>query len=63
MTQITLQLEGVYKDYACGQVAHALRDINLSISQGERVVVMAPSGSGKSSPTTFIALRGIRKRR
>lgn len=28
---------------------HVLRDINLSVSQGERIVVCGPSGSGKST--------------
>ena len=28
---------------------HVLRDINLSITQGERIVVCGPSGSGKST--------------
>jgi general L-amino acid transport system ATP-binding protein len=28
---------------------HVLRDINLSVSEGERVVVCGPSGSGKST--------------
>ena len=28
---------------------HVLRDINLSISQGERIVICGPSGSGKST--------------
>ena len=28
---------------------HVLRDINLSVSQGERIVICGPSGSGKST--------------
>ncbi|MGH6875194.1 MAG: ATP-binding cassette domain-containing protein, partial [Aestuariivirgaceae bacterium] len=28
---------------------HVLRDINLTIYQGERIVVCGPSGSGKST--------------
>lgn len=41
-----VQLRGVnkwYDDY------HALRDINLQVGRGERVVVCGPSGSGKST--------------
>ena len=32
-----------------GNDFHVLRDINLSIAQGERIVVCGPSGSGKST--------------
>jgi ABC-type lipoprotein export system ATPase subunit len=53
MKQITVQLKKVHKDYACGQVVNALRDINLTVTQGERVAIMSPSGSGISSPTSF----------
>jgi putative ABC transport system ATP-binding protein len=49
MNERTLQLEKVCKNYGDGQVVHALRDIDLSVVQGERVAVMGPSGSGKSS--------------
>ena len=28
---------------------HVLKDINLKVSQGERIVVCGPSGSGKST--------------
>jgi putative ABC transport system ATP-binding protein len=54
MTQSTVQLEKVCKNYGNGQVVHALRDINLSVAQGERVAVMGPSGSGKSSLLNLI---------
>jgi len=41
-----IELEGVGKWYGDFQ---ALRDINLTINKGERVVVCGPSGSGKST--------------
>ena len=28
---------------------HVLRDINLSVAKGERIVICGPSGSGKST--------------
>jgi putative ABC transport system ATP-binding protein len=54
MTQITIKLDQVCKNYGDGQVVHALRDIDLSVAQGERVAVMGPSGSGKSSLLNLI---------
>lgn len=54
MTQSTVQLEKVCKNYGDSQVVHALRDIDLSVAQGERVAVMGPSGSGKSSLLNLI---------
>ena len=36
---------------------HALKDINLSIYEGERIVVCGPSGSGKS--TLIRCLNGL----
>ena len=62
MTEITIQMENVYKDYTCGLVLRPLRDINLSAAQGERVGIIGSSGSRKSSPT-FIALNRTGKRR
>ena len=41
-----IQLVGVHKWY--GQY-HVLKDINISVARGERIVVCGPSGSGKST--------------
>ena len=41
-----IQLQGVNKWY--GQF-HVLKDINLNVRQGERIVLCGPSGSGKST--------------
>jgi general L-amino acid transport system ATP-binding protein len=41
-----IQMIGVHKWY--GEF-HVLKDINLSVGQGERIVVCGPSGSGKST--------------
>ena len=54
MTLSTIQLQQVCKSYGDAKVVHALRDIDLSVAQGERVAVMGPSGSGKSSLLNLI---------
>ena len=41
-----IQMQGVNKWY--GQF-HVLKDINLNVAQGERIVLCGPSGSGKST--------------
>ena len=43
---LAIEFIGVHKWYG---TFHALRNINLSVSRGERIVVCGPSGSGKST--------------
>ncbi|MGB5202493.1 MAG: amino acid ABC transporter ATP-binding protein [Sedimenticolaceae bacterium] len=44
--ELTIELRGVHKWY--GQF-HVLKDINLEVQKGERIVICGPSGSGKST--------------
>ncbi len=44
--EVKIQLKGVNKWY--GEF-HVLKDINLTVRKGERIVVCGPSGSGKST--------------
>lgn len=41
-----IQITGMHKFYGS---FHALRDVNLTVAEGERIVVCGPSGSGKST--------------
>ncbi len=45
-THVMIHMDGVHKWY--GQF-HVLKDINLSVHTGERIVICGPSGSGKST--------------
>src|SRR3954468_18852458 len=45
-TEAAVEMSGVHKWY--GEF-HVLRDINLRVSKGERIVICGPSGSGKST--------------
>ncbi|MEN7342194.1 MAG: ABC transporter ATP-binding protein [Pseudomonadota bacterium] len=52
-----LQMNNVTKVYSTGLIqTHALRELKLSVSEGEFVAVTGPSGSGK---TTFLNIAGL----
>ncbi len=46
MTDAIIRVRGMSKWYGAFQV---LKDINLTVSKGERIVICGPSGSGKST--------------
>ncbi len=45
-TDVAVEMNGVHKWY--GEF-HVLKDINLKVMRGERIVICGPSGSGKST--------------
>ena len=45
-TEIAVSIENMNKWYG---TFHVLRDIDLTVYQGERIVIAGPSGSGKST--------------
>jgi general L-amino acid transport system ATP-binding protein len=45
-TDVAIEIEGMNKWYGD---FHVLKDINLKVMQGERIVIAGPSGSGKST--------------
>jgi putative ABC transport system ATP-binding protein len=56
MTDFTYELRGVAKSFGSGAAqVHAVRDVDLTIEQGEFVSLAGPSGSGK---TTLLQLLG-----
>lgn len=54
MKQI-IEMSGINKYYSVGESKfHALKDINLQVSDGEFLAVLGPSGSGKSTLMNLI---------
>ena len=50
-SDLAVRMEGVNKWYGS---FHALKDIELSVNRGERIVICGPSGSGKSTLIRWI---------
>jgi len=56
MTKKAIEIQGLYKDYnTAAGVFPVLKDVNLTIDDGDYVAIMGPSGSGKS---TFMNILG-----
>ena len=50
-----LELKNIYKNYTQGKMdVPVLKDISLSVDEGEYVAIMGPSGSGKTTLMTII---------
>ena len=50
-----LELHNIYKTYIQGKMeVPVLKDISLSVNEGEYVAIMGPSGSGKTTLMNII---------
>lgn len=50
-----LELKGIYKDYIQDKmIVPVLKNVNLSVEEGEYVAIMGPSGSGKTTLMNII---------
>ena len=50
-----LELKNIYKNYTQGKMdVPVLKDISLSVDEGEYVAIMGPSGSGKTTLMNII---------
>ena len=43
------KLEHIHKDYRMGEIVTPLKDISLTVSEGDFIAVEGPSGIGKST--------------
>ena len=50
-----LEMKSICKDYPMGEsVSHILKDIDLSVNEGDYLAIMGPSGSGKTTLMNLI---------
>lgn len=50
-----VELKGIYKDYLQGKLTvPVLKDVSLSVEEGEYISIMGPSGSGKTTLMNII---------
>lgn len=50
-----LEMQSICKDYPMGEsVSHILKDIDLSVNEGDYLAIMGPSGSGKTTLMNLI---------
>jgi putative ABC transport system ATP-binding protein len=60
MSKTIIEIKGLKKDYHIGEVTvHALRGINMKITEGEFIAVMGASGSGKSTMLNILGCLDI----